>query len=335
MSSILVSETSDHLPTVCVIGLLDLSKKEPMVVRCRDTRLKNISVLKKQLTQHNWADELSDSSPSTNMEKIHTTLSTVIDHCMPYKECVIKHKQIRREPWLTASIKISIDCNKKLYAKMLRKECSTDSYKRYNHLLHKTIRHAKMKLYNGMCCEYKCQTRKLWRLINEISGKKNDKSCVIEFLTIDGVKEYNTLQISNRFAKYFAGVGKKIAARIATPAKLVQDYLKLLQSSQSSLFLNPTDVQEIMTIISKLPNKSSSGHDNISNILLKEIINPLAPVLVEVFNKSMILGEFPTIMKLAEVLPLYKGKGHYLETNYRPISLLTTMSKILEKIMYH
>ena len=88
------------------------------------------------------------------------------------------------------------------------------------------------------------------------------------------------------------------------------------------------------TIVSKLPNKSSSGHDNISNILLKEIINPLAPVLVEVFNKSMMLGEFPTIMKLAEVVPLYKGKEHYLETNYRPISLLSTMSKILEKIMY-
>ena len=46
------------------------------------------------------------------------------------------------------------------------------------------------------------------------------------------------------------------------------------------------------------------------------------------------LGEFPSLMKLAEVVPLYKGKEHFLETNYRPISLLTTMSKILEKIVY-
>ena len=217
---------------------------------------------------------------------------------------------------------------------MLRQECSTEIYKKYNQLLRKTIRHAKSKFYNDMCCEYKCQTKKLWGLINEISGKKNDKTGVIEFLKIDGVKEYNAYQISNRFAKYFAGVGKKFAAKIATPAKPVQDYLKLLQSNQSSLFLSPTHVQEINTIVSKLPCKSSSGHDNISNILLKEIIYPLAPVLVEVFNKSMMLGEFPTIMKLAEVVPLYKSKEHYLETNYRPISLLTTMSKILEKIMY-
>ena len=39
-------------------------------------------------------------------------------------------------------------------------------------------------------------------------------------------------------------------------------------------------------------------------------------------------------MKLADVVPLYKGKEHYLETNYRPILLLTTLSKVLEKIIY-
>ena len=65
---------------------------------------------------------------------------------------------------------------------------------------------------------------------------------------------------------------------------------------------------------------------------IKEIIDQIAPVLVEVFNKSMMLGEFPSLMKLAEVVPLYKGKEHFLETNYQPISLLTTVSKILEKL---
>ena len=86
--------------------------------------------------------------------------------------------------------------------------------------------------------------------------------------------------------------------------------------------------------MSKLPSKNSSGHDNISNLLLKEIIAPLSPALVEVFNKSLSKGEFPTVMKLADVVPVYKGKEHYIETNYRPISLLTTISKILEKIVY-
>ena len=148
--------------------------------------------------------------------------------------------------------------------------------------------------------------RRLWGLINEISGKKNDKTGAIEYLDIDGIREYSAHRICNRFARYFAGVGKKFSEKIPTPTKSIKEYLKLIQSSQSSPFLSPTDPREIVKIVSKLPNKSSSGHDNISNILLKEIINQIAPVLVEVFNKSMMLGEFPSIMKLAEVVPLYK-----------------------------
>ena len=169
---------------------------------------------------------------------------------------------------------------------------------------------------------------------NEISGKSNDKSGLIEYLKIDGVKEYNSQNISNKFAKYFAEVGKKFASKIKSSKRHIQDHLKLLQTHRTSLFLSPMCDQELRRMISKLPSKASSGHDNISNVLLKEIIAPISHVLVEVFNRSMTQGEFPKIMKLAEVVPLYRGKEHYLETNYQPISLLTTVSKILEKIIY-
>ena len=102
---------------------------------------------------------------------------------------------------------------------MLRHECSTEKYKRYNQLLRKTICTAKIKYYNEMCCEYKSQTKKLWGLINEISGKKNDKKGAIEYLDIDGIREYSAHRICNRFARYFAGVGKKFSEKIPTPTK--------------------------------------------------------------------------------------------------------------------
>ena len=129
-------------------------------------------------------------------------------------------------------------------------------------------------------------------------------------------------------------MGKNFANKIPPLKSSISEYLKRLQNSKSSLFFHPTNIQEITTIVSKLPAKTSSGHDNISNILLKEIILPLAPVLNEVFNQSLASGEFPEIFKIAEVIPLYKGKDRMCESNYRPISLLSTISKILEKIVY-
>ena len=333
-SNILINDTSDHLPAICVLNSLISVKKEPLVIKSRDTRLCNLVALKKQITNYDWSSLLTDMSPSKKMESVHDQLLSIIDCCTPYCEHKVNHKQIRKEPWLTASIKISIDKNKKLYTKMLRGEIAKNTYTRYNNTLCKTIRYAKTHFYLNMCQEYKSQTRKLWKIINEIAGKHSNKNSLVEYLKIDNVKEYGAKKISNRFAKYFAGVGKTFAEKIPKSSTSITAYLKLLQSNKASLFLNPTHEDEVKKLVGKLPVKTSSGHDNISNILLKEIIDPLAKVLVEIFNNSMTTGEFPNIMKLAEIVPLYKNKEHYLESNYRPISLLTTISKIPEKLMY-
>ena len=145
---------------------------------------------------------------------------------------------------------------------------------------------------------------------------------------------YNAKKISNSFAKYFSEVGKKFADKIPASSKSITDYLRMMGNNTKSIFLSPTEENEIRKIASELPTKSSSGYDNVSNVLLKEIIVQIVEPLSCIFNHSMQTGEFPDSMKLAEVIPLYKSKEHYLECNYRPISLLTTISKILEKIVY-
>ena len=98
--------------------------------------------------------------------------------------------------------------------------------------------------------------------------------------------------------------------------------------------MSPTSSSELKKLINNLPNKSSSGWENINNILLKEIAAPILVPLVDLFNESINKGEFPECMKLAEVVPLHKGKEMHLADNYRPISLLLTLSKMLEKVVY-
>ena len=87
-------------------------------------------------------------------------------------------------------------------------------------------------------------------------------------------------------------------------------------------------------LIENLPNKTSSGFDNVSNILLKKLCATISTPLTDIFNLSISNGIFPKKMKLAETTPLYKGKETHYTTNYRPISLLLTISKLLEKIVY-
>ena len=86
--------------------------------------------------------------------------------------------------------------------------------------------------------------------------------------------------------------------------------------------------------MNRLPNKRSSGHDGINNIILKEIGEYICIPMTYLFNESMTTGVFPDVMKIAEVAPLNKSKARYEVENYRPISLLLTISKLLEKLIY-
>ena len=101
-----------------------------------------------------------------------------------------------------------------------------------------------------------------------------------------------------------------------------------------SIFLDPTNDTEIIELITDLVPKNSSGYDNLSNKLLKKLLPALVGPLTTIFNKSLVEGVFPEAMKKADVVPLHKAKHHEESNNYRPMSLLLTLSKLLEKIMY-
>ena len=96
-----------------------------------------------------------------------------------------------------------------------------------------------------------------------------------------------------------------------------------------SLVLNETNLIEIESLIKNLPNKTSCGHDSISNVMLKQLSDSIPFPLMIVFNQSIIQGRFPGKMKKAEIIVLFKGKESDQVINYRTISLLVTISKIL------
>ena len=153
---------------------------------------------------------MSDPSLSKNMECVHEQLSTIIDHCTPYRECRVNHRQIRKEPWLTASINISIDRNEKLYSKMLKGECTKHKYKDYNNVLCKTIGYTKVQFYLNMCYEYKTQTKNSGRLSMRLLVNTPTRVALLSIL-------------------------KLIILRSMVPKRLVTDLLSTLQESVSVL----------------------------------------------------------------------------------------------------
>ena len=103
-------------------------------------------------------------------------------------------------------------------------------------------------------------------------------------------------------------------------------------ASFNFVYTKPDDIEKI---IRNLKPKSSAGCDNISTKLLKEIENVISRPLSIIINQSLCTGIFPEKLEIAKVIPLYKKDDDRSFGNYRPISLLSSISKIFERVAFN
>ena len=121
--------------------------------------------------------------------------------------------------------------------------------------------------------------------------------------------------------------------KIPKTRKNFKDYLD--QPTLDSFFINPTTEEEVKSIIEKLKNRKAIGPFSINTKILKICKNELSRPLSQLFNKSFQMGIFPSQCKLANVIPIFKNGNKAELNNYRPISLLSNISKIIERLMYN
>ena len=339
-SCVLIDDTSDHLPCVVKITNYNAGRKNEAYIESRDTRKKSIEKLKESLSQVSRNDICaSDSIDSTNdmFNTFHSELQQQVNKFCPIVKRKVNKCKLRKEPWVTGGMLRSIRHSKSLYKASIKKGATDQDrskYCTYMLILKKTKRAAKRIYHINSCNEFKNNTKKLWQLINKVIGKENNKGNAIECIKIDNIRNHIPKQIANHFRKHYSMLGDRYAKKIPNPQKNIEIYLSKIRQNQSSLFLESTNHVEIEQLISKLPNKRSSGHDCINNILLKELKEIISAPLTDIFNSSLQSGVFPDLMKLGEVVPLHKSKSREDVGNYRPISLLLTISKLLEKIIY-
>lgn len=99
------------------------------------------------------------------------------------------------------------------------------------------------------------------------------------------------------------------------------------------MFLYPTDHFEVFKIIMNLPNKFSAGLDEIPIVVLKYTAQFISEPIALIINECFMEGTFPEKLKEAKLIPVYKKGSRHTPDNYRPISLLSSVSKVFEKVI--
>ena len=150
---------------------------------------------------------------------------------------------------------------------------------------------------------------------------------------MDDVRETNMKIITNKFAEHYSSVGSKFAKIIQ---KSMTDLDVKPQFGETKIdgnfFFHPVVESEITKLVKNLNPKCSYGVDGISNKLFVHCYTALKLPLLLIFNESFSSCLYPKLWKISKVKPLYKGKEMNQIINYRPVSLLPVISKILEQL---
>ena len=177
-------------------------------------------------------------------------------------------------------------------------------------------------------------TLKTWNNINSILNRKQNNDLntkIIDHLIIDGNKITSDSQIATHFNKFFEEIGHTTASNI--PAVNIDYHDFLPPTNNTDFSFNTITVDKIEKIISDLKPKHSTGHDHINTVLIKHLKHELSGPLTLITNQMITTSIFPDQLKIAKIKPIHKKDNKHTCTNYRPISLLPSISKILEKVM--
>ena len=178
----------------------------------------------------------------------------------------------------------------------------------------------------------KCNVTKIWSIIKEVIGKNKETQIQTEFKLPTGEVTSDKSTICKQFNSFFVNIGPTLSRSFDGYVGSPQKYLTHRQIS--SLFLSPVTNNEIHKILNSL-NDSAPGHDEIRLGPVKSVLQYIDGPFTYICNLSLNQGVFPDILKIANVIPLYKKEDPMIFSNYRPVSLLCSLSKVIEKIMYN
>ena len=329
-NGILINDISDHFPTIYITHkYIYTPDGEPTRLK-RSVNATNKKLFTETITQIDWSNVHNEPDAQKSYSKFHEKFTQAFQTCFPLRK--VKTGYCNKLPWITPGLKKSIQKKHSLYAKYLKNSSRYNEtiYKKYKNKLNHIMRSTERQYYQNELKKSQNNMRKSWQILKSVINKKKATQKPGRFL-INGQLVDNPKLIANAFNDFFINIGQVLDRKI--PRTQTNPNTFIPRRYSINIQLDPATEPEITKIIDNL-RECATGWDDIPAIVLKENKNIIKGTLMHIINTSLSTGIFPSELKIANVIPLYKAGENEQITNYRPVSLLTTLSKIYEKIIY-
>ena len=283
----------------------------------------------------------ADADPNANLDILTNIINAAKNNNIPQKVKKFNKRRDKKEPWMTNELLLMVNRKNELYVDWKRSAKHSENYngkkvnfKTYEKIVDNEIVQAKKIYYSNVFHMYKSSMKKTWQIINETLSRKKVDNMLPDTFIKNGNELSDPKKIANAFNEYFSKIGSNLASNINCTED-GQSYKVYLQNPTLKKFaFKKVNDNEVLSIINKLKNKKSRGADNISNQLLKTIKQELCKPLTIIINQMIETGVYPEKFKISKITPIYKKNERTNIANYRPISLLPTLSKIFERVIH-
>uniref|UniRef100_A0A1B6KMM0 Reverse transcriptase domain-containing protein n=1 Tax=Graphocephala atropunctata TaxID=36148 RepID=A0A1B6KMM0_9HEMI len=290
---------------------------------------RNLNHLKAELKHSDWQPDHFASDSETAYNSFHAIINSALNATCPMKDLKTGKKQ---GPIL--SYDPEVRALKDDYIRTLNRfEITGNNEDRETMIAQKKLYDNKLRLlHQNLNATYITdadnKTKAIWNVINKKRKAKSygGSQCKLEINKSIIKNPQDIVETFNTFAQ----AAEKTLNQNGTLQNRQQNPIDEL-TCHHSLTLSPTTFNEVVDTIKSLKTKTSSGVDEYSSKAVKHCAEELTNPLVSIINKSFSEGHFPSSLKLSKVYPKHKkGSISNLE-NYRPISLISTFSKLIEK----
>ena len=340
-SGILVNNISDHqmIYTYNTTQIKSTSTSSKKFIEVGTNNRQAMDRFLIQLRECNIMEKLNfdnNANPNNNFEHFMELFMKLKQQYLPKRVVRFNRKKHKIKPWLTTGILNSINSKDKLYKTLVQTPKDSPIYsdllsnfKVYKNIIRRSIMHAKRDYYKNVFRMYSSNLKKTWQTINDSLNRRNRRrDFPQEFQLANGTLISEPKHIANAFNDFFINVGD------TGPFNTNVDFNQYMPVKPNcNLTFQPITVDITSRIIDSLKPKTSTGVDCISNKLLKYVRNVISEPLTIIINQMLNMGVFPDLLKISKVIPIYKKEDDTMFSNYRPISLLPSISKIFEKVI--
>ena len=329
---------SDHLPQFLILNTNCDSKYKPPRPFRRDWSRFNANEFKREFESVDWKTliNIEKGDVESSFNSFSTRFSALYDKHVPLKQLTRKQTNLLQKPWITKGILTSMDIRDKLSRDYYNtkpsdlKDFLRNRYKFYRNRIISLTRLSKKLHYSRYFLENTNSLRNLWQGVREIISSK---SCIS--LNINDSLSSKPNEVSEAFNDFFSNVAGKIRSKIPPTRHHFSKWLKNEDRNANSFFIAPTTSDEISVVLKSLSENKATGPSSIPYPIISTNLASLSSILSDIINLSFSTGIFPNKLKEAKVIPVFKNKASPFDAeHYRPISLLSNIDKIFQKLMH-